>query len=133
MALLTRESLSKRPFVDKRHYPYGFSRSGDFSISESKLLTSHGSLIAALVDGELTPETAEERGYIDVALGLREPQSATEKAWLKYQNRINRPKTASIYGSAKVAASDDDDDETDSVDDTGLEIEVDDEYFVNAM
>ena len=49
MTTLSREKLINRPFADKKHYPYGFARSGDFSISESKLLQAHGSLFAALV------------------------------------------------------------------------------------
>ncbi len=126
MAKLTRDSLTKRPFTDKRHYPYGFSRSGDFSIAESKLLMQYGSLIAALVDGELLPETEAEQRFVDVALGRMNPANATEKVWLKYQNRINRPRTASIYGSRKATDSDDAS-EADGVEDSGLQIQIDDE------
>ncbi|QPG05387.1 DUF413 domain-containing protein [Salinimonas marina] len=99
MVKLTRDALLKRPFSDLRFYPYGFSRSGDFSISESNLLAQYGTLIAALVDGELIPETAAEQGYIDVALGRKKPGDAIEKVWAKYQQRINRPKPDSVYGS----------------------------------
>lgn len=123
MAKITREILLKRPFIDRKHYPYGFSRSGDFSIGESKALSQYGSLFAALVDGELVPENDVDRGYLESALGVRPPASAEEKAWLKYQSRINRPKTASIYGSKKAAVEDDDDDIRD---DDDLEIELDD-------
>ncbi|RDV26664.1 DUF413 domain-containing protein [Alteromonas aestuariivivens] len=122
MAKFTRDMLLKRPFVDRKHYPYGFARSGDFSISESKALTQYGSLIAALVDGELGPDNDVDQGYLESALGHRTPQSVEEKAWLKYQSRINRPKAASIYGSKKAAVDDDDDDIRD---DDDIEIEID--------
>ncbi|QJR80516.1 macrodomain Ori organization protein MaoP [Alteromonas pelagimontana] len=124
MTQLTRASLVQRPFIDRKHYPYGFARSGDFSIGESKLLTQWGSLISALIDGELQPENSEEQGYIDAALGRHAPQTPTEKAWVKYQQRINRPKAASIYGSKKAAAMADDDDRGDDHD-TDLDIDDD--------
>ena len=89
--------------MDKKHYPYGFARSGDFSIKEAKILAENGSVIAALVDGKLTPETDQDMRFIAVAHGETEPASPEEKVWLKYQKRINRPKAASIYGSKKVA------------------------------
>ena len=125
MSKLTREILSKRLFSDPKHYPYGFGRSGDFSISESKMLQQRGSLIAALVDGELSPENEEEHGYLQAAYGQREPVTSAEKAWVKYQKRINRPKTASIYGSTKPADVDSDSDIID--DDSPIEIGLDDD------
>ncbi|WP_218313288.1 DUF413 domain-containing protein [Alteromonas antoniana] len=125
MGKLTREILSKRMFSDPKHYPYGFGRSGDFSISESKMLQQHGSLIAALVDGELSPENEEEHGYLEAAFGHREPVTSAEKAWVKYQKRINRPKTASIYGSTKPDDVDSDNDVVD--DDSPIEIGLDDD------
>jgi len=113
----SRESLVKKPFMDKRNYPYGFARSGDFSIKEAKILSESGSVIAALVDGKIAPETDQDIRYIAVAHGQVEPESSEEKVWLKYQKRINRPKAASIYGSKKLALVDSDDDNNSSNDD----------------
>ncbi|GFD69447.1 DUF413 domain-containing protein [Alteromonas sp. KUL106] len=125
MSVITKEQVTSKPFADKKHYPYGFARSGDFSINESKLLQSYGGLFAALVDGKITPENDEEQAYLESALGHREPATPQEKAWLKYQARINRPKTASIYGSKKPAV-DDVDDDTDMSDNSDLDIDLDD-------
>jgi uncharacterized protein YifE (UPF0438 family) len=125
MSVITKEQVTKKPFADKRNYPYGFARSGDFSINEAKLLQAHGSLFAALVDGKITPETDDEQQYLESALGHREPATPQEKAWLKYQARINRPKTASIYGSKRAAAEDVDDDD-DISDNSDLDIDLDD-------
>ena len=111
MSVITKEQVTRKPFADKKNYPYGFARSGDFSINESKLLQAHGNLFAALVDGKITPENDEEQAYLESALGHREPATPQEKAWLKYQARINRPKTASIYGSKRPTAEEIDDDE----------------------
>ncbi|WP_414829564.1 DUF413 domain-containing protein [Alteromonas sp. H39] len=125
MSKLTREILATRLFSDPKHYPYGFGRSGDFSISESKILQQRGSLIAALVDGKISPENEEEHGYLEAAFGHREPVTPAEKAWVKYQQRIHRPRAASIYGSKKAAVMDAEDDVND--DDSPLDIDVDDD------
>jgi uncharacterized protein YifE (UPF0438 family) len=126
MTTLSREKLINRPFADKKHYPYGFARSGDFSISESKLLQAHGSLFAALVDGKIEPSSDVEINYLNAALGQCEPQTPQAKAWVKYQTRINRPKAASIYGSKRVV-TEDTDDTAEIDDDNDLEINIDDD------
>ncbi len=126
MTTLSREKLINRPFADKKHYPYGFARSGDFSISESKLLQAHGSLFAALVDGKIEPSSDVEINYLNAALGQCEPQTPQAKAWIKYQNRINRPKAASIYGS-KRAVTEDADDNMGIEDNSDIEIDIDDD------
>lgn len=119
------ESLLKRMFSDPKHYPYGFSRSGDFSIAESKALSQYGCLIAALVDGHLAPSNEEEAAFIDSALGRKQPETTAERAWLKYQNRINRPKYASIHGTKKASSESrlDDDLVNDVDDDIGIDLD----------
>lgn len=124
MAKLTRDSLVKRLFSDTKNYPYGFSRSGDFSINESKALAQNGSLVAALVDGQIPPETSEDHDLLAAAFGNKEPESITEKAWVKYQKRINRPKLGSIYGQHN---SDVDDDDQGVIEDGDIEVELDDD------
>lgn len=125
MAKLTRLDLLKRMFNDPKHYPYGFSRSGDFSITESKALNQYGCLIAALVDGKFKAETEEDERFLAIAYGKATPESAAEKAWSKYQKRINRPKTGNIYGSKVIVTSEDDDNDSD-VDIEDDDITVDD-------
>jgi uncharacterized protein YifE (UPF0438 family) len=125
MTTLTRQQVISRPFSDSKHYPYGFARSGDFSITESKLLQSYGSLFAALVDGKISPENEEEQTYLESALGHRAPSTPQEKTWLKYQARINRPKAASIYGSKRSIIEDAADEDIDDNSDLDIEIEDD--------
>ncbi|RUO63507.1 DUF413 domain-containing protein [Pseudidiomarina insulisalsae] len=103
MATINREQISKKAFNDFKNYPYGFARSGDFSIRESDLLQQHGSLIAALINGEIEPMSAEEQSLLAVARGEKAAESAVEKAWSKYQARINRPKVGSMYGRSRYA------------------------------
>lgn len=129
MARQTRSDLLSRVYHDPKNYPYGFSRSGDFSINEAKALSSQGVLINALMDGSFAPENSEDNDLLAVMNGDKEPATVTEKAWSKYIKRINRQRTGSIYGRKTQSADDSDDDGTD-VDldtdtDTDIEIEQD--------
>ncbi|MBT0586049.1 DUF413 domain-containing protein [Alteromonas oceanisediminis] len=123
MANVTRLDLLKRMFSDPKNYPYGFSRSGDFSISESKALSQYGCLIAALVDGKLPAETDEDKAILAAAYGNAEPQSTAERAWVKYQKRINRPKMGNIYGSRPLRETSSSRDEMDDVEDSDIVID----------
>ncbi|MCF2948083.1 DUF413 domain-containing protein [Paraglaciecola aquimarina] len=121
MAKLNRDTLLNQMFADPKNYPYGFSRSGDFSINESKALVQSGCLIAALVDGLIAPETDDDKELLAAAFAKKDPQTPAEKAWVKYQKRINRPKLGSIYGTHHTELEDDD-----SIDeDNDIEIELD--------
>ncbi len=112
MAKLTRDQLLKRPFADRQHYPYGFSRSGDFSIAESQALSQYGSLIQALCSGELLPSTPEEHDLLAMSRGEKPAQTLMERAWDKYQRQIHRVRRGNIYGGkpATVEAANDEDD-----------------------
>lgn len=122
MAALTRDILLRKPFNDFRHYPYGFARSGDFSIRESDALLHYGCLITALLNGEVAAETEEDKNLLAVAKGEQAPVTPVEKAWAKYQGRINRPKVGSMYGRSKVF-DESDTDFTASTEDDDLVVE----------
>lgn len=106
MAVLNRDTLLRKPFNDFRNYPYGFARSGDFSIRESDALLHYGCLISAMLAGDLLPDNEEDINLLAVARGEKAAATAVEKAWVKYQSRINRPKVGSMYGRSKVADED---------------------------
>ena len=125
MAKLCRESLVKRIFSDAKNYPYGFSRSGDFSINESKALSQYGCLIAALVDGQIEAQTADDNHLLAAAFGTKEPETLAERAWVKYQTRINRPKLKSICGNHPSHVAEED--ETNVIDQDDIEVEIDSE------
>ncbi len=128
MTLVTRDILVKRVFTDTKNYPYGFSRSGDFSINEAKALTQYGCLIAALVDGNILAESEEDHEFLKAAFGKKEPENPAERAWVKYQKRINRPKLGNIYGNKKQQVNDEDADDIEEIDDDSvLPLDVDNE------
>ncbi|MDV6316812.1 DUF413 domain-containing protein [Idiomarina sp. HP20-50] len=103
MTKITRELLLRKPFNDFRNYPYGFSRSGDFSIRESDALTHYGCLISAMLSGEFKPVLKEDIELLAASRGEQAPVTLVEKVWAKYQARIHRPKVASMYGRGKFA------------------------------
>ncbi|TRW48512.1 DUF413 domain-containing protein [Aliidiomarina halalkaliphila] len=121
MATANRDTLLRKPFNDFRNYPYGFARSGDFSIRESDALLHYGCLITAMLNGDFAPETKEDKSLLAVAKGEQAPETAVEKAWAKYQARINRPKVGSMYGRSKVVEDDSDFDSTTADDDLVVE------------
>lgn len=123
MAKLSRDSLVKSLFSDPKNYPYGFSRSGDFSISESKALAQYGCLISALVDGQIDASTEEDDSLLATAFGHKDPETVAERAWLKYQKRINRPKAGSVYGNHHAVVADSDEEVSEH--DGTIDVEID--------
>ena len=101
-------------FKDFKNYPYGFSRSGDFSIKESQLLEKNGRWMAALADATISPESEQEQRLVAVIRGELTPSTDVEKVWMKYQKRINRPHVSAL--STRTVAREDDDDDVDPVD-----------------
>jgi uncharacterized protein YifE (UPF0438 family) len=129
MAKLSRDSLVNRMFSDAKNYPYGFSRSGDFSINESKALAQYGCLIAALVDGQIESQNIEDDGLLAAAFGKKEPEGLAEKAWVKYQKQINRYRPGSVYGNHRptIVEAEDEDDDKDTIEQGDIEVKIEDE------
>ncbi len=86
----SREGFLNRRFFDDQHYPYGFSRSGDFTLSEVECLEKYGNLFRALSAGMVQDMTPEDEHFVQVVRGEVEPETLAEKAWLKYLKRSNR-------------------------------------------
>ena len=67
--------VPQKPFIDRQHFPYGFKKSGDFSITEANLLSQYGKTLAGLESGELTPETADEAHFVAMLYTLHSTAS----------------------------------------------------------
>lgn len=90
-----------RDYFDDKHFPMGFRRSGDFTISEAKLLTEYGLTLKHLTSGAISAESEQEQHFIKVISGNVDPKSDIEKVWLKYL-KVTSPKVhVSIYGHSK--------------------------------
>jgi uncharacterized protein YifE (UPF0438 family) len=105
--------VSTKPFIDRQKFPYGFKKSGDFSISEAELLSAFGRTLLALESGELTPENEEEEHFVAFISGRVEATSPVERAWAKYVKLARGKKHFYTLHSSASNQSDYDDDYTD--------------------
>lgn len=80
---------AERKFWDDRRFPYGFARSGDFTIAQATLLETHGNAYAALASGERQPKSELEKDFVAFCQGSKPAESVHEKTWKRYQDRIN--------------------------------------------
>lgn len=104
--------LSPKPFIDRQKFPYGFKKSGDFSITEANLLTQFGKTLLALESGELAPESEDEQHFVEFVNGQADAVNNVEKAWAKYVRLARGKKHFYTLHSSASNQSDYDDDYT---------------------
>ena len=75
-------------FFDKVNFPYGFTRSGDFTKSQAQILETCGNTLQGLEQGQLQPENEEQKVFVEVCQGYRMAESAVEKAWMCYRTGL---------------------------------------------
>ena len=59
-----------------------------FSGSEIEILEEHGARLERLADGRRPPSNEAGRRFVEVANGRCPPETAFEKVWMKYQQRL---------------------------------------------
>lgn len=84
--------LSKKPFYAQQHFPYGMSKSGDFTRDQAILLEEHGEAYEALFLGTREPVTEEESEFVAVCNGKKDAVTEHEKAWQVYSRIIQKKK-----------------------------------------
>lgn len=106
---MTESFSSQQRFFDNKNYPRGFSRHGDFTIKESQLLEKFGMAFKELDNETRKPSTEEEKEFVSVCRGLKNPSNEYEKVWLKYLNCVNKAKKFHTLsgGKPQVDAADD--------------------------
>lgn len=81
--------IAESPFYDDAHFPRGFSKSGNFTIAESALLTQVGKRLFMLEQGFSEPENAVEEHFVQFCKtqneGDLEGQNKVELLWQKYK------------------------------------------------
>lgn len=118
----TESFQTSRKFYDDKNYPRGMGRSGDYSITEVKILETYGVALAGISAGTIEPKTEEEKQFKAVCDGSKTAETPIEKAWLKYQTKTLTPKQFhTLFGRSKIE-SNSDDTETEP-DDSLLDIE----------
>lgn len=71
-------------FTDSKKFPYGFSRSGVFSLAESRELECKGSLFQALLNGEVFDPTAEDMAFVRAINAGVYSFNEDTRVWSKY-------------------------------------------------
>tara|TARA_Y100000296_G_scaffold82373_1_gene111380 strand:+ start:448 stop:804 length:357 start_codon:yes stop_codon:yes gene_type:complete len=102
--------LSAKPFIDRQKFPYGFRKSGDFSITEADILTNYGKTLLGLESGALSPESEDEEHFVKFISGEVEAANNLEKAWAKYVKLARGKKHFYTLHSSASNQSDYDDD-----------------------
>ncbi|MCF2947498.1 DUF413 domain-containing protein [Paraglaciecola aquimarina] len=115
--------IGSKMYSDPVNFSRGFKKSGDFSIAESDILSIYGQSLLGLEMGELIPETAEEKQFVQVMMGKAQATTTVEKAWAKYV-KLSRTKRNffTLYSSASKSSLNDADNE--EYDDSGTDIEA---------
>ena len=106
-------------FYDDKNFPYGFQRSGYFTITESDCLIKCGHKMNQLAEKTVAAQSKEEKHFLKVLEGKEEPENEAERAYIKYR-KILAEKEAFVRSVTKVdddGDSSDDDSDNDFIDD----------------
>ena len=112
---------SEKKFLGLDLYPYGLSRSGDFTRKQAALLEQHGEAYKELQTGIRKPVTREEKEFVAACRGEKEPETEHELVWFKYNLR-SRKKFVTAFAGSYEKSEDDHDDEHGFIND---ELELD--------
>jgi uncharacterized protein len=99
----TREYWLSKKYFDLKKFPYGFSRSGDYTIEQSQKIESHGMLITALLDGQVSNPTEDDLMLVQQIRSGNAENNELAKLWLKYLG-INRMKISVSSSATKESA-----------------------------
>ncbi len=94
--------VASRPFDDEKHFPYGLSKSGIFSIPEVELLSSVGNRLLDLAQGIANADNQVEESFLKMCQGQREAETRVERLWQKYQKNIRRKTIITLNGNTSV-------------------------------
>ncbi|MDP8051647.1 DUF413 domain-containing protein [Pasteurella atlantica] len=89
---MTKSFSVTRRFFDNKNYPRGFSRQGDYTINEAKLLEQFGQACLALELGEREPVTEDEKQFVAMIKAERQATTPLERVWVKYRTKISQTK-----------------------------------------
>ena len=93
-------------YSDTKNFPWGFKKSGDFTITEAEILQTHGKVLLTLENKEKAPATQEEKRFIAVCRGEKIASSPVELAWAKYRSLTEKKGVVSAFGTLKVEPKD---------------------------
>lgn len=85
-------------FFAEEFFPFGISRSGEFTREQAELLEKHGRAYQGIHNGTREPVNEEEQGFLAVCLGEKEPETNHEKAWARFCQKINKGPIVTAFG-----------------------------------
>ena len=88
-------------FYDVKHFPVGFSRSGDFTLQQAELLQSYGHTLVEIESGEKKAKNREQKHFLSVCQGKKIAESSLERTWLKYKTITLGDHIVSAFGELK--------------------------------
>lgn len=90
--LLIHGFIQEGPFYDDVHFPRGFNKSGDFTLSDSEILTNVGKRLRMLEQEVCLPENPIEKQFVQMCRDQSEGQTKIELLWQKYRRlTVYRP------------------------------------------
>lgn len=93
-------------FYDDANFPYGFRKSGNFSIAEAELLTDIGKRLFLLEQGLETPDNQVEEKFIEMCKTQRDGETQIERLWQKYQQLTKKRNFHSLTSQVKSNTQD---------------------------
>lgn len=90
-----------KKFEDKINFPYGFQKSGEFTIEQARILEMNGIAYAELSSGTRKPVGEIEREFVAYCSGKKEATNLHEKVWQRYLMRVNNNKLAISFNKRR--------------------------------
>jgi len=91
-------------FEDKLNFPYGFLKSGDFTIEQARVLELKGVAYQELAAGARKPQGEVEREFVAFCHGKKEAQTIHERVWKRYLAKVHSRNAVSFNKKRNSAA-----------------------------
>jgi uncharacterized protein YifE (UPF0438 family) len=98
--------FGNKRFYDDKRFKRGFSKSGDFTLMESELLSLYGETMRAIDAGEIFPEGEQEKRFLLVCNQQLEPETKLEKVWMKYNALAHKRRSFHTLNSRSKSTTD---------------------------
>jgi uncharacterized protein YifE (UPF0438 family) len=95
---------SEKRFNDLNHFPRGIRRSGNFTVTESNLLETHGHAMMELYQGKRQPADDVEADFVERVKNGDPAGNPFAKVWLKYTTVIGPRKVHRLCTSSSDEA-----------------------------
>lgn len=110
-------------YFDNKHFPRGFSRSGEFTIKEAQILEAYGRTMQGLMEQTISPEDEEEKLFLQALANEDDKSSVYANCWRKYMKKTQPRRSYTLCGTNKSSSSYDEDDDSIDIDSDALSID----------